>query len=69
MKQFITIAFVLAAFAAGGAAFALTRSSHHQAAQAGPHVSDQPAAAVPSSGVFLSYACERQKSLCDLLAY
>jgi hypothetical protein len=70
MKKFVLIAFALAAFTAGGAAFALTRITHDQATQARPDaVSGQPVAAAESSGTFLTRTCEQQQSLCDLLAY
>jgi hypothetical protein len=70
MNKFVLMAFMLVAFTAGGAAFALTRITHNQVTQVSPDaVSGQPVANAAPSGTFLSRTCEQQQSLCDLLAY
>jgi hypothetical protein len=67
MNKFVLMAFILAAFTTGGAAFALTRITHNQVTP--DAVSGQPVANAAPSGTFLSRTCEQQQSLCDLLAY
>jgi hypothetical protein len=70
MKKFVLIAFVIAAFTAGSAAFAFTRTSHNRASQAGPYAaSDHLVAVAPLGGALLTSSCEQQKFSCDLLAY